>query len=62
MAAASALLEDGRREQLGRAEDDGTAGPDEHLLSSLGIASATLPLLADQERTEPGDLDLLAFP
>ena len=51
----------GRREQFRRAEDDRAAGRDEHLLSSLGIASATLPLLADQEGAEAGDLDLFAF-
>src|SRR5512146_1267806 len=55
-------LVDGGGEELGGAEDDRAAGPDEHLLSSLGIASATLPLLADQEGAEARDLDLLALP
>src|SRR5262249_50191811 len=50
----------GSDEELGRAEHDGAARLDEHLLSSLGIASTPFPLLADHERSEPGDLDLLA--
>src|SRR5882762_981219 len=48
-----------RAEELRGTEDDGPAGLDEHLLSSLGIATASLPFLADHERAEAGDLDLL---
>src|SRR5712692_9894049 len=48
-----------RAEELRGAEDDGPARLDEHLLSSLGIATASLPFLADHERAEAGDLDLL---
>src|SRR5262245_22747807 len=47
-------------EQLGRPEHDRTAGLDQHLLSSLGIASSPFPFLADHESPEAGDLHLLA--
>src|SRR5439155_13154319 len=50
----------GRAEELGGTEDDRPARLDEHLLSSLGIAPAPLPFLADHERSEAGDLHLLA--
>src|SRR5512147_3227837 len=42
-------------DELRRTEHDRAAGPDEHFLSRLGIASAPLALLADQERAEAGD-------
>src|SRR5205809_5058669 len=48
-----------RAEELRGAEDHGPARLDEHLLSSLGIATASFPFLADHERAEAGDLDLL---
>src|SRR5688572_14350659 len=47
-------------EKLRWAEHHGSARLDDHLLSSLGVAPSTLPLLADHERPEAGDLDLLA--
>src|SRR6266568_7346922 len=54
------LIRRRRAEQLRGTEDDGAARLDEHLLSSLGIATASLPLLADHERAEACDLYLLA--
>ena len=48
----------GGPEELRWAEHHGSARLDDHLLSSLGVAPSTLPLLADHERPEPGDLDL----
>src|SRR6185295_9057046 len=49
-----------RAEEFRGPEDDRSARLDEHLLSSLGIATASLPLLADHEGAEACDLDLLS--